>query len=461
MSLFSARRRFALVLFDLLALNLSLAVAILLSRDAYFSFTRLQQSPQWFILLSALWILMAGVFDVYDFRVVARFSDSVLTVIRAGVFTLVIYWLIPYISPGFPSDRRQLLAVFGLMPVLLLLIRVVYYLVLTRTLLHQRILIVGAGAAGQAIAAALAEFTEAGLEIVGFIDDDTAKKAVAAGKFNIPVLGGRHDLQKLIQTHQITTLVQAITHEVETELRRMMMDTLELGVEIVSMPVLYEQLTGKMPVEHVGDDWLAAMPTHHPGTGRTRRVVKRLFDIISASMGLLFLGLATPFIALAIYLDSPGPVFYSQERVGRGGKIFRVFKFRSMVTDAEQGKAVWATEGDSRVTRVGRLLRKTHVDEFPQFLNILRGEMSAVGPRPERPEFVEELAAEIPFYRVRHAVKPGMAGWGLINQGYGASKEDALLKLQYDLYYIKHQSLWLDILILLKSVINAVSFGGR
>jgi len=190
-------------------------------------------------------------------------------------------------------------------------------------------------------------------------------------------------------------------------------------------------------------------------------LVKRAMDVVLAGLGLILLGLATPFIALAVYLDSPGPIFYTQARVGKGGRIFRAYKFRSMVPNAELGQAVWAERADSRVTRVGRILRKTHVDEFPQFVNILRGEMSAVGPRPERPEFVEELTREIPFYRVRHAVKPGMAGWGLVKQGYGASREDALLKLQYDLYYIKHQSLWLDIIILLKTIADTLTLGGR
>jgi lipopolysaccharide/colanic/teichoic acid biosynthesis glycosyltransferase len=191
-------------------------------------------------------------------------------------------------------------------------------------------------------------------------------------------------------------------------------------------------------------------------------LVKRVFDLVSAGLGVLLLGPLFPLVALAIYLDCPGPILYTQERVGKGGKKFRVYKLRSMVPDAEKkGEAVWAEENDDRVTRVGRILRKMHADEFPQFLNILKGEMSAVGPRPERPEFVEELADEIPFYRVRHAVKPGMAGWGLVKQGYGSSKEDAVLKLQYDLYYIKHQSLWLDIVILLKTILDTVTFGGR
>jgi lipopolysaccharide/colanic/teichoic acid biosynthesis glycosyltransferase len=184
-------------------------------------------------------------------------------------------------------------------------------------------------------------------------------------------------------------------------------------------------------------------------------------DIVLAAIGMMILAPLLPFIALAIYLESPGPIFYKQERVGRGGKVFWAYKFRSMVPDAEKGEAVWAKRNDPRVTRVGRLLRKTHVDEFPQFINILKGEMSAVGPRPERPEFVDELAREIPFYRIRHTVKPGMAGWGLVKQGYGASKEDAFLKLQYDLYYIKHQSIQLDIIILLKTILDTLTFRGR
>jgi lipopolysaccharide/colanic/teichoic acid biosynthesis glycosyltransferase len=232
-------------------------------------------------------------------------------------------------------------------------------------------------------------------------------------------------------------------------------------VDIILMPVLYEQLTGRVPIEHVAAQWCVAMPVGHPGTHGLWPLVKRFIDVVLASIGLALLGLALPLIAAAIHLDSPGPIFYLQERVGQGGQRFHLFKFRSMVSEAESDRAIWASRDDPRVTRVGRLLRATHLDEFPQFVNILKGDMSAVGPRPERPEFVEELATEIPFYRVRHAVKPGMAGWGLVRQGYGASRDDAVLKLQYDLYYIKHQSPWLDLVILLKTIVHTITFRGR
>jgi exopolysaccharide biosynthesis polyprenyl glycosylphosphotransferase len=260
----------------------------------------------------------------------------------------------------------------------------------------------------------------------------------------------------------VNTLVLAITDGVDGELLGVLTDCMAQGVDVVPMPMLYEDLTGRVPVEHLGENWYVAMPLRPPSCSALWPAVKRTFDVLSAGFGAICLGLALPFIALAIYIDSPGPIFYTQERVGKGGKRFKVYKFRSMVPDAEKmGEPVWAEEEDPRVTRVGRLLRKMHADEFPQFLNILKGEMSAVGPRPERPAFVEELAEEIPFYRVRHAVKPGMAGWGLVKQGYGSSKEDAMVKLQYDLYYIKHQSLWLDIVILLKTILDTVTFGGR
>jgi exopolysaccharide biosynthesis polyprenyl glycosylphosphotransferase len=418
------------------------------------------------------------------------------------LLTTLIHLLLPILSPPWPASWGA----FFVFPLLALALvaaeRGLYLLVLDQPVFQRRVLIVGAGWAGCTIAEALEENGNGTYKLVGFVDDDpekigrrveigegklergdwrreTGKGRLEKGKgkvsalhsppsnlhspsSSLKVLGDRTALSELIERHQINTLVVAITDEVDGELLQILVDCLEYGVNILPMPVLYEQLTGRVPVEHVGENWYVAMPLHHPGAGALWPMTKRLFDLISAGIGALLLTLALPFIAAAIYIDSPGPIFYTQERVGKGGKHFKVYKFRSMIPEAEKGgKAVWAKENDDRVTRVGRILRKLHMDEFPQFFNILKGEMSAVGPRPERPEFVQELAEEIPFYRVRHAVKPGMAGWGLVKQGYGSSKEDAMLKLQYDLYYIKHQSLWVDLVILLKTVADTLTFAGR
>jgi exopolysaccharide biosynthesis polyprenyl glycosylphosphotransferase len=483
-----SERRLLLIGLDLLAINGALLLALTVwNRDALGLAMRVEHGPDlgpllrrplWFLLLSALWLPLAHAFDAYDLRVAGRFRTAAPAVLKAGVITAVVYLLIPYLPPALPTSRFSLFAFPFSVLTLLLAGRGLYTLALAQPLFQRRALIIGAGWAGRTIAQALAEHGDGTYQIVGFVDDDPAKLGKggagarhAQSAFRNPkseirnpkftVLGNRHALPILIAQHHVTTLILAITHEVNGELLQILMDSLELGVEIVPMPVLYEQLTGRVPVEHVGGNWYVAMPIHHPGTGALWPLVKRLMDIVLASLGLLFVLPFFPLIALAIYLDSPGPIFYTQERVGKNGRRFKVYKFRTMRPDAEKEGEVWAQENDPRVTRVGRILRKSHVDEFPQFLNILKGEMSAVGPRPERPEFVEELAKEIPFYRVRHAVKPGMAGWGLVRQGYGASKEDALLKLQYDLYYIKHQSLWLDLVILLKTVVDTLTLGGR
>lgn len=458
-----SERRLVLRALDLLAVNGALVLALRVRPGFALDESQLLRHPHWFLILSLLWLLTAQAFDAYDLRVAGRFSASARAVLKAGLITCGVYLLIPYITPSLPASRSALLS-FPLFALgALVAARGLYRVALSQPALRRRVLIIGAGWAGRTIAEALAEQGDGSYQIVGFVDDDPAKQGLTlhASRFTLSVLGNRHSLPALIRQHRIDTLILAITHEVNGELLQVLMDCLELGVEIVPMPVLYEQLTGRVPIEHIGSNWHVAMPIHHPLTRPFNRLIKRIFDLAGATLGLIFLALAFPLIALAIYIDSPGPIFYTQERVGQGGRVFRTYKFRTMVPDAEKGQAVWARKDDPRVTRVGRILRKTHIDEFPQFINILRGEMSAVGPRPERPEFVEELAREIPFYRVRHAVRPGMAGWALVKYGYASSKEDTVIKLQYDLYYIKHWSLWLDLVILLKTVLDMLTLRGR
>ncbi|HYR25652.1 MAG TPA: TIGR03013 family XrtA/PEP-CTERM system glycosyltransferase, partial [Aquabacterium sp.] len=223
------------------------------------------------------------------------------------------------------------------------------------------------------------------------------------------------------------------------------------GIPVMDLASFYERTTGEVPVDSLKASFLVY------GQGfvqhRARILTKRLFDIVSS---LTLLAIASPFMLLtmlAIKLESPGPVIYRQERVGLGGKPFMCLKFRSMRNDAEKdGVAVWATKNDARVTRVGAIIRKTRIDELPQLFSVLKGEMSMVGPRPERPSFVAQLREQIPFYDIRHSVKPGVTGWAQVRYAYGASVEDALHKHQYDLYYVKNNSLFLDLLILFETV---------
>ncbi len=257
-------------------------------------------------------------------------------------------------------------------------------------------------------------------------------------------------------------MVLAVSHTISDPLFRALLECKEQGVQITLMPVLYEELTGSVPIEHIGDHWNVALPLDSPEAGGFYPIAKRLFDMAWALIGLTLFAALFPLIAIALYVDSPGPIFYTQERVGKGGKVFKLLKLRTMIPNAESnGQAQRAQPDDPRVTRVGRWLRMARLDEMPQLINILKGDMSAVGPRPERPEHLAELDQAVPFHRLRNAVKPGMAGWAVVNYDYVESLEDARMRLQYDLYYIKHQSLWLDLVILLRTMGHMLTLKGR
>jgi exopolysaccharide biosynthesis polyprenyl glycosylphosphotransferase len=239
------------------------------------------------------------------------------------------------------------------------------------------------------------------------------------------------------------------------------MEGYEAGLTLTPMPLLYERITGRVPVEHVNQNWVVVFPIGGPSVFDVYPLLKRVMDIILALIGLAIFLLMLPFIALAIKLDSSGPIFYMQERTGKAGKPFRVIKLRTMVQDAEKRSGpLWAAKGDPRITTVGRFLRKSRLDEVPQIINVLRGEMSMVGPRPERPKFVEMLSEEIPFYNTRHVIRPGVTGWAQVKYRYGSSTYDSMVKLQYDLYYIRHRSLLLDLLILIRTVRKMLLFQG-
>jgi len=459
-----SERKTLLVFIDLLLVNGATLFSLWLwtIKDPLRPFSQefiLSQAP-WFLSLTVLWLLLASVNDFYDLKTAANFLSSAFTLLRITAFMLLVYLLIYFFSPRDSLPRLFILFYAVLSFILLGLWRSGYALFFSRLLFQRRAIIVGAGASGQTIVQTIRENLGPDYQMVGYIDDDLGKQGqVVEG---LPVIGTHRDLASLVKAKDISEVILAITHNLHHELFRALMDCQEQGAQITPMPLLYEEITGKVPVEHIGDSWPVALPLDHASTGGFFPLLKRAMDLSITAIGLTVLVILLPLVALAIYIDSPGSIFYLQERVGKGGKTFRAIKFRSMILGSEEnGKAIWARERDARVTRVGRFLRATHIDELPQFINILRGEMSVVGPRPERPEFVAELEKRIPFYRLRHAVRPGMAGWGLVKYGYADSVEDALEKVQYDLYYIKHQSIYLDLLILAKTIGAMISFKGR
>lgn len=315
--------------------------------------------------------------------------------------------------------------------------------------LQERILIVGTGETARKVARQILDQHDFAYTVVGFISDDAGR--VGERIVNPAIIGTPADIPALILRHEIDRIVVGLTDRrgqlpVEELLRAKM-----AGVRVEDATTTYERVTGKILIDDLRPSWLIFSDGFR--VSRATRWMKRTIDLtLSVVLGLI----AAPVMvltAIAIRLESPGPVFYRQERVGENGRPFTLCKFRSMRTDAEQnGTPIWAIDGDDRITRVGRFIRHTRLDELPQVWNVMLGDMSFVGPRPERQYFVEALAKEIPFYQQRHAVKPGLTGWAQVKYRYGASVEDAMEKLRYDLYYIKHLSVFFDLTIVFDTV---------
>jgi exopolysaccharide biosynthesis polyprenyl glycosylphosphotransferase len=248
-------------------------------------------------------------------------------------------------------------------------------------------------------------------------------------------------------------VVVATKGKLKDKLFDLLVECQAMGTRVDWLPEFYERLYQRVPMEQIDPSWALYMMQNRPAFSRIELTIKRILDLMFCLLLMPVLLVILLPVALAIKLDSPGPVFYRQVRCGRAGRLYKIFKFRTMVANAEgDGKARWASDDDQRITRVGKFLRKCRLDELPQLLNVLRGDMSLVGPRPERPEFVEELEEEIRYYRMRFLVKPGITGWAQINHEYGNTIEHARVKLQYDLYYVRYWSILQDIYILFKTI---------
>jgi sugar transferase (PEP-CTERM system associated) len=319
---------------------------------------------------------------------------------------------------------------------------------LTRSIARQRLLIIGASATALDLARELQERQELGVEIVGFIipnrDDSTDVPASS-------ILGTIDDIPAIVRQRSVDRVVVSLTDARGKlpmgTLLKMKLD----GVSFDHLASVYETYTGKIAVENLRPSWLIFAEGFRKS--RRRAFVKRAIDVVGGVVALVILSPLMAIVAAAVKLTSDGPVLYHQDRVGQNGTIFRVHKFRSMRNDAESATGpVWASKTDSRITPIGRFLRRTRLDELPQLWNIVSGDMSIVGPRPERPEFVTTLSEQIPFYALRHIVKPGLSGWAQVRFTYGASVEDSMEKLQYDLYYIKHLSIALDVSVMVETV---------
>ena len=397
--------------------------------------------------------------DLYDLRTVRDRRDLVIRLLQALGATSVVLAVLYYWVPSLIIGR----GVFVVASVLIVLVIVGWRVAFDYLSLWvgpaERLLIVGTSGAAVTLARELFERRgELGVELVGFVDPDPSR--VGSPLINPGIIGSISDIPDIVKQHRVDRVVVSLADS-----RGMLsMDALlemrlHKGVRFDHLVSLYEEYTGKIAVENLRPSWFIFSGGFRKG--RVLMLAKRSLDLVVAALGLIVLSPIMAVVALAIRITSPGPAVYHQQRVGKDGRLFTIHKFRSMRVDAEAlTGAVWARVGDPRVTPVGRLLRRARLDELPQLWNVVRGHMSFVGPRPERPEFVDDLASQIPFYGQRHAVRPGVTGWAQVRHRYGNTVEDSLEKLQYDLFYIKHLSIAFDLFVILETMKTVITRRG-
>jgi len=404
-------------------------------------------------LVTALCQLCFYYNDLYDLTVVHSNRELVVRLLQAAGAAAIVLAAACVAAPSLILDPGVFVTALGVFVVAVIAWRVTFNYIARGAHLEERVLILGTGPTARMLARQIGSQQDFAYRLVGFVDEGEDHNFVRQHD----ILGNATDLERLVADRRIDRIVVGLSDRRGRLPIQALLRAKLSGVRVEDATTTYERLTGKILIDDLKPSWLVFSDGFR--ASRWTRSVKRMLDL-ALSMILAFL--AAPLMmltAVAIRLDSRGPILYSQERVGENGRIFTVYKFRSMRTDAEQaGRPVWARAQDDRITRVGRFIRKTRLDELPQLWNVMRGDMSFVGPRPERPFFVEQLALEIPFYIQRHAVKPGLTGWAQVKYEYGSSVEDAMEKLRYDLYYIKHLSVFFDLTIVLDTV-KVVLFG--
>jgi len=413
----------------------------------------------WSVVLAVYLLFFATVFEMYNLQRASHLIGTMRSVVTVASITSFIYLLTPFFTPELPENRIQILYFYMAVTIPLLVWRSVYINFFVSSKFNKNIILI-ADATDAAIIAQSLQDVDPNYKIRGFIN--TSPEFVSGHFVGLTVIGikAAHDL---IENKSVTEVVVA-SGEIEgitSNLYRWLLELVENGYSVREYSQVYEEMTDRVPEQYLGKDFYKYFPFARNNQNRLYLVYHRVFDIIASLGGLIILGLIIPFVVIGNLFGNRGPLFYVQERLGINRKAFNIVKFRTMERDAEKSGAQFAIQDDVRITKFGKLLRATRIDEIPQFWNILKGEMSMIGPRPERQVFVDQLSEKISFYEARHLVKPGLTGWAQVKTKYGVTDADHMRKLQYDLYYIKKRSIFLDIRIIVKTLSTILFFKGQ
>jgi exopolysaccharide biosynthesis polyprenyl glycosylphosphotransferase len=453
-----SERKILLRIFDVFLVLLSLYCVSSLLDFNYFIFS--ENNWYWIIVLGVYINVFGTVFEMYNLQVASSQHQIIRSIVLTTSVTVLFYLLTPIYTPVLPSSRIQIIIFFITIFATLVLWRLLYVKFLaSHRFVKKAILVCDQDQLDELISGI--ENVDPHYKFIAFVNSDAAQIANPTNITIEPI--PTDDLEKFVRKNSISELVIASqkTDGITVNLYNQLIHMLENGITIREYTQVYEDSTKRIPVQYVSRDFYRYFPFSRSNQNHLYLLYSRIFDLLFSIFGLLLGLLFLPIILIGNAIGNRGPLFYSQERVGKNGETFRIYKFRTMVKNAEMNGAVFTSLNDTRITLFGKFMRKTRLDEFPQFINILKGDMGIIGPRPERPVFVQQIAENMPFYETRHVVKPGLTGWAQVNYTYGDSIDDSLVKLQYDLYYIKHRSIFLDINILLKTASTVLFYRGQ
>lgn len=453
-----SERKILLLTFDAVFILFALYLLSAIFDYHYFAFDL--SSSLSILLLMGYLFLFGVIFEIYNLQVASNNLQILQNVIFTATATVLAYLFTPILSPVLPKQRLVILIFYFTILITLLLWRLFYcYFLASHRFSQSAVLICGQSEVEELVIAL--ENVDPHYKIIGFVNSDSITDKNS--DFHYVKEIKRTDLENFVSTHYVSEIIIASqkTDRITPDLYQQLLHLLEKGNIIREYTQVYESKTQRIPVHYIERDFYRFFPFSRSNNNKLYLSFVRLIEVIFSIIGLAISLLFIPFIFICNIFANKGSLFYTQERIGKNGVVFEIYKFRTMTENSETSGAVFAAHNDKRVTPFGKFMRKSRIDELPQFINVLKGDMGVIGPRPERPFFVEEIAAVMPFYETRHVIKPGLTGWAQVNYSYGESIEESLIKLQYDLYYIKHRSVFLDLSITLKTITTVLFYRGQ
>ncbi|SDB22700.1 exopolysaccharide biosynthesis polyprenyl glycosylphosphotransferase [Flavobacteriaceae bacterium MAR_2010_188] len=453
-----SERKILLRFLDIVMVLLGLYLLEIFSSFDYIRITQINAVP---IIVLVLYLSVFGtVFEIYNLQQASKLDLTFRNIVLTASVTVLFYLLTPFVTPVLPVNRLQIIYFYIVIIAAIFLWRIAYTKLIASPRFFKKVLVVGEISNLESIIRPLKE-ADPNYKIIGFINSESPTEDPI--RFKGLKEYQPYELMQVIQDEKISEIVVASynSENITSEIYHDLITLLENGFTIREYTQVFEEITSRVPIQFVGKDFYKYFPFSRSNQNTLYKLAHRFFDVVFSILGLAFGIIILPIILVGNAIANQGPLMYIQERVGKNGRNFKIYKLRTMVANAEIAGIKWAEKDDIRITMFGKFLRRSRLDEIPQFINVLKDEMSIIGPRPERPFFVNELSNIIPFYETRHIIKPGLTGWAQVSSRYGGTVDESLIKLQYDLYYIKHRSIFLDFNIIVKTLSTIIFYRGQ